>query len=168
MEKRMLRVGKITNTHGIKGEVRVLPLTDYMERFEELDWVYIDGYSEKFYINGIKYKSNLVLLSFKGYEDVNVVQKFKGRYMLIDETQRRDLPEDTYYIADIIGLEVFTIDDEYLGKVHDVIQTGSSEVYVIKKDDNKEIMIPAIKKFIPEISLEKKRITIDPIEGILE
>lgn len=165
---KMLRVGKITNTHGIKGDLKVLPLTDYFERFEELEWVYIEGYKEKFYIENIKYKPTLVILSFEGYEDINVVEKFKDRYLLIDESQRRDLPEDTYYIADIIGLDVFTVKDEYIGKVVDIIQTGSSEVYVIRMDNRKEIMIPSVKEFMPEISLEKKRITIDPIEGMIE
>lgn len=166
--KKMLRVGKITNTHGLKGDLKVLPLTDYMERFEELDWVYIDGNSEKFYIKDVKYMSTLVLLSFKGYEDINMVEKFKDKYLLIDESQRRDLPEDIYYIADIIGLDVYTVKDEYIGKVKDIIQTGPSEIYVIKCDNGKEIMIPAVKEFVPGICLEKKRITVDPIEGMIE
>ncbi len=165
---KMLRVGKITNTHGIKGDLKVLPLTDYFERFEELEWVYIEGFKDKFYIENIKYKPTLVILSFEGYGDINLVEKFKDRYLLIDESQRRDLPEDTYYIADIIGLDVFTVKDEYIGKVVDIIQTGSSEVYVIRMDNRKEIMIPSVKEFMPDISLEKKRITIDPIEGMIE
>lgn len=165
---KMLRVGKITNTHGIKGDLKVLPLTDYFERFEELEWVYIEGFKEKFYIENIKYKPTLVILSFEGYGDINLVEKFKDRYLLIDESQRRILPEDTYYIADIIGLDVFTVKDEYIGKVVDIIQTGSSEVYVIRMNNLKEIMIPSVKEFMPEISLEKKRITIDPIEGMIE
>ncbi|ABW19010.1 ribosome maturation factor RimM [Alkaliphilus oremlandii] len=165
---KMLRVGKITNTHGIKGDLKVLPLTDYFERFEELEWVYIEGFKDKFYIENIKYKPTLVILSFEGYGDINLVEKFKDRYLLIDESQRRILPEDTYYIADIIGLDVFTVKDEYIGKVVDIIQTGSSEVYVIRMNNLKEIMIPSVKEFMPEISLEKKRITIDPIEGMIE
>ena len=165
---KMLRVGKITNTHGIKGDLKVLPLTDYFERFEELEWVYIEGFKDKFYIENIKYKPTLVILSFEGYGDINLVEKFKDRYLLIDESQRRILPEDTYYIADIIGLDVFTVKDEYIGKVVDIIQTGSSEVYVIRMNKLKEIMIPSVKEFMPEISLEKKRITIDPIEGMIE
>ena len=144
---KMLRVGKITNTHGIKGDLKVLPLTDYFERFEELEWVYIEGFKDKFYIENIKYKPTLVILSFEGYGDINLVEKFKDRYLLIDESQRRILPEDTYYIADIIGLDVFTVKDEYIGKVVDIIQTGSSEVYVIRMNNLKEIMIPSVKEF---------------------
>lgn len=164
---KMLKVGKITNTHGIRGDLKVFPLTDYMERFEELDWVYIEGYSEKFYIKNTKYMSTVVLLSFKEHEDINLVERFKGKYLLIDESQRRDLPEDTYYIADIIGLHVYTLNNEYIGKVKDIIQTGPNEVYIIKGENNKEIMIPAVKEFIPQICLKERKVIIDPIEGMI-
>lgn len=164
---KMLKVGKITNTHGIRGYLKVFPLTDYMERFEELDWVYIEGYENKFYIRDIKYMATVVLLSFKDYENINLVEKFKGKYLLIDESQRRDLPEDTYYIADIIGLDVYTIQNVYIGRVKDIIQTGPNEVYIIEGKDKREIMIPAVKEFMPEISLKENKIIIDPIEGMI-
>lgn len=163
----MLKVGKITNTHGIRGDLKVYPLTDYMERFEELEWVYIEGLDEKFYIKNIRYMATVVLLSFKDHEDINLVEKYKGKYLLIDNSQRRVLPEDTYYIADIIGLDVYDIKDEYIGRVKDIIQTGPNEVYIIGAKNKKEILIPAVKEFIPTISLEEKKIIIDPIEGMI-
>ncbi len=163
----MLKVGKITNTHGIRGDLKVYPLTDYMERFEELEWVYIEGLDEKFYIKNIRYMATVVLLSFKDHEDINLVEKYKGKYLLIDNSQRRVLPEDTYYIADIIGLDVYDIKDEYIGRVKDIIQTGPNEVYIIEAKNKKEILIPAVKEFIPTISLEEKKIIIDPIEGMI-
>lgn len=163
-----LRVGKIINTHGIKGALKVIHLTDYDERFEELEWVYIEGLKEKFYITSISYQKSNLIITFKGYNDINQVEKFKGKYLLIDETQRRELPEDTYYISDIIGLEVYTVENTYLGKVKELIQAGSNEVYLIQSPDGKEIMIPSVKEFIPEIDLEKKRITVNPIEGMIE
>ncbi|SNR90132.1 16S rRNA processing protein RimM [Anaerovirgula multivorans] len=163
-----IKVGKILNTHGIKGEVKVLSLTDYDERFEELEWIYIEGVEKKFYINSIKYRPKNLLISFKDYDDINQVEKFKGKYLLIDESQKRVLAEDTYYISDIIGLEVYTAEEEYLGKVVDILQAGSSEVYVIKNQQGKEVMIPAVKEFIPEISLETGRIIVKPIEGMIE
>lgn len=165
--KKMLKVGKIINTHGVRGDLKVFPLTDYMERFEELSWVYVDGSNEKLYIKNVKYMPTVVLLSFEGYEDINLVEKFKDKYLLIDESQRMDLPKDTYYIADIVGLDVYTAQNEYMGKVKDIIQTGSNDVYVIEGGDNKEIMIPAVKEFIPEICLEEGKIIIDPIEGMI-
>lgn len=164
---KMLKVGKIINTHGIKGNLKVFPLTNYMERFEELDWVYIDGNDEKFYIKDVKYMPTVVLLSFKGYENIDSVEKFKDKYILIDESQRRNLPEDTYYIADIIGLDVYTVKNEYIGKVKDIIQTSSNDVYVIEGGNNKEIMIPAVEEFIPEVCLKEGKIIIDPIEGMI-
>ncbi len=164
---KMLKVGKIINTHGIKGNLKVFPLTDYMERFEELNWVYIDGNDEKFYIKDVKYMPTVVLLSFKGYENIDSVEKFKDKYILIDESQRRNLPEDTYYIADIIGLDVYTVKNEYIGKVKDIIQTSSNDVYVIEGGNNKEIMIPAVEEFIPEVCLKEGKIIIDPIEGMI-
>jgi len=163
-----LRVGQIINTHGIRGGLKVIPLTDYDERFEELKWVYIEGLKEKFYITSVSYQKNNLIITFKGYQDINLVEKFKGKYLLIDETQRRELPEDTFYIADIIGLEVYTVDDQYLGKVKDIIQAGSNEVYLIQTQEGKDIMIPSVKEFIPEIDLEKRRITVNPIEGMIE
>lgn len=164
---KMLKVGKIINTHGIKGNLKVFPLTNYMERFEELDWVYIDGNDEKFYIKDVKYMPTVVLLSFKEYENIDSVEKFKDKYILIDESQRRNLPEDTYYIADIIGLDVYTVKNEYIGKVKDIIQTSSNDVYVIEGGNNKEIMIPAVEEFIPEVCLKEGKIIIDPIEGMI-
>ncbi|HZJ76796.1 MAG TPA: ribosome maturation factor RimM [Oscillospiraceae bacterium] len=162
-----LKVGKIINTHGIKGNLKIFPLTDYMERFEELDWLYIDGYDDKFYIKNVKYMPTVVLLSLEGYENIDSVKKFKDKHVLIDEGQREDLPEDTYYIADIVGLDVYTIKNEYIGKIKDIIQTGSHDVYIIEGEDNKEIMIPAVEEFIPEISLKEGKIIIDPIEGMI-
>jgi len=166
---KMLRVGKIINTHGLKGELKVLSLSDYAERFEELEWVLIEGYTEKFYIENVKYQKSNVLLSLKGYKDINEVEKFKNKYLLIDETQRRELPEGTYYIADIIGLEAYTVNNnEYLGKVVDILQTGSSEVYVIQNEKSAPIMIPFVDEFIPYISVEEGKILVNPIEGMIE
>ncbi|SDK44528.1 ribosome maturation factor RimM [Natronincola ferrireducens] len=163
-----LRIGKILNTHGIKGEVKVFSLTDYPERFEELKWIYIEDYKEKFHIKKVKYRPKDILLSFEGYDDINKVEKFKGKYLLIDESQKRELPEDTYYITDIIGLAVYTIADQYLGTVVDILQAGSNEVYVIKNKEGKEVLIPAVKEFVPEISLEAGKIIVKPIEGMIE
>ncbi|TCQ05838.1 16S rRNA processing protein RimM [Serpentinicella alkaliphila] len=165
---KMLRVGKIINTHGLKGELKVLSLSDYAERFEELEWVLIEGYKEKFYIESVKYQKSNVLITFKGYKDINQVEKFKNKYLLIDETQRRELPEGTYYIADIIGLDVYTMNNEYLGKVVDILQAGSNEVYVIQYGKSTPIMIPAVDEFIPHISIEEGKIIVNPIEGMIE
>lgn len=162
-----LRVGQIVNTHGIKGGLKVLPLTDYMERLEELEWVYIEGFSGKYYLEGIQYQKSTAIITLKGYDDINQVEKFKGKYLLIDPSQRRELPEDTYYIADLIGLDAYTVEGLYLGKVTQVLQAGSNEIYVIDHQ-GKEVLIPAVKEFVPEIDLQAGKMTIAPIEGMIE
>ncbi|WP_243136892.1 ribosome maturation factor RimM [Alkaliphilus serpentinus] len=162
-----LRVGKIASTHGIKGAVKVFPTTDYPERFEELKYVYLDK-TDKLIINNVQYQKNMVILTFKEFNDINQVERLKGKELFIDESQRRKLPEDTYYIADIIGIDVYTDKDVYLGKVKDIIQTGPSEVYVIGNDEGKEYMIPSVKEFIPIIDIDNKRIVVKPIEGMIE
>lgn len=161
-----LRVGKIVNTHGIRGGVKVIPTTDYPERFEELEYVYLDK-THKLIIKKLQYVKNMVVLTFNDYEDINLVEGLKGKQLYIDETQRRELPEDTYYIIDLIGLDVYTIDEVYLGQVKDIIQTGPSEVYVIRDDKGKEVMIPAVKEFMPVIDIEAKKIIVKPIEGMI-
>ncbi|KAB3531408.1 16S rRNA processing protein RimM [Alkaliphilus serpentinus] len=167
MKMKYLRVGKIASTHGIKGAVKVFPTTDYPERFEELKYVYLDK-TDKLIINNVQYQKNMVILTFKEFNDINQVERLKGKELFIDESQRRKLPEDTYYIADIIGIDVYTDKDVYLGKVKDIIQTGPSEVYVIGNDEGKEYMIPSVKEFIPIIDIDNKRIVVKPIEGMIE
>ena len=163
-----LKVGRIVNTHGIKGGLKVTPLTDDLERFEELDWVYIEGEEGKFYINRVQYQKNNAIITFKDLYDINLVEKYKTKFLYIDESQKRELPEDTFYISDIIGLEAYTVDNVYLGKVKDILQAGSNEVYIIANEDGKEHLIPSVKEFIPVIDIEGGKIIVDPIEGMIE
>lgn len=171
MKKDFLKIGQIVNTQGIKGELRVYPLTDYKERFEELRWVYIgDNLNDKFYINSVRYKNNLVILKLRGINDINSAEQYKNQYLVIDKKNARDLPEDTYFIADLIGLEVYTEQDELIGKIKDVIQSGANDLYEITLADNSEkiVLIPAVAEFIKKVDLIKKRITVKLIEGLIE
>ncbi|MBM7613635.1 ribosome maturation factor RimM [Alkaliphilus hydrothermalis] len=163
-----LKVGRIINTHGIKGGLKVTPLTDELERFAELEWVYIEGVEGKFYINKVQYQKNNAIITFKDLDDINLVEKFKTKFLYIDESQKRELPEDTFYISDIIGLKAYTVDHVYLGKVKDILQAGSNEVYIIANEDGKEYLIPSVKEFIPVIDIEGGKIIVDPIEGMIE
>ncbi|SHK12065.1 ribosome maturation factor RimM [Tepidibacter formicigenes] len=162
------KVGQIVNTQGLKGEMRVYPLTDYKERFEELDWVYIgDDLETKYEIEKVRYKNNLAVLKIKGIDNVNEVEKLRNRYLKVPRENARKLEEDEYFIADLIGLKSFTLSGDYIGILEDVIQTGANDVYVIKNEEGKEFLIPAVKKFVPEINMEDKKIIIDPIEGMI-
>ncbi|MCL2859254.1 MAG: ribosome maturation factor RimM [Oscillospiraceae bacterium] len=162
-------IGQIVNTIGIKGFVKVVPFTDNVKRFDDLKSVLIvrNEKTEEYLIEEVKYYKHLVQIKFKGIDDINEAEKFKGAYLKIHRKDAVKLPLDSYFIADLIGLEVYTNQNEYFGKVEDIFSTKSNDVYVIKNELGKQILIPAIKTVIKEISIEKKRIIINVIEGLI-
>lgn len=162
------KIGQIVKVQGLKGDMRVYPLTDYKERFEELDWVYIsDDTKTKYEIEKVRYKGNVVILKIKGIDTINDAEKLIKKYLKIPRENARELEDDEYFISDLIGIKAYTVDGEYVGVLNDVLQTGANDVYLIKNDENKEILIPAIKKFVPELSIKDKKMIIDPIEGMM-
>ena len=165
----MLQVGFITQTHGIRGEVKVYPTTDDVNRFNELKKAYIDSKEGlvPVKISGVRYFKNLVILKFKGINNINDVEKYKKCPLLIDREDAVPLEEGEYFITDILGLKVVTDDDKELGTVKDVLQTGANDVYVIQTEDNKEILIPAIKQCILGVDLENKEMKVHLLEGLL-
>lgn len=136
-------VGQIVNTFGIKGQLKVKPFTDDINRFEELKTVYIckKNEMEKVEIEDVKYNKQCVLLKIKGIEDLTEAEKYKGLFLKIDRKDAKKLPKDTYFIADILGLEVYTEEGELLGKVDDIFPTGANDVYVVKDEMRKTIII---------------------------
>ena len=136
-------VGQIVNTFGIKGQLKVKPFTDDINRFEELKTVYICKKNEmkKVEIEDVKYNKQCVLLKIKGIEDLTEAEKYKGLFLKIDRKDAKKLPKDTYFIADILGLEVYTEEGELLGKVDDIFPTGANDVYVDKDEMRKTIII---------------------------
>lgn len=164
-----LRVGQIINTHGIRGEVKVYPYTDYKERFEELKWIYMDeAKTEKIEIKGVKYNKNLVILKLSGINTCNEAEKCREKYLYIDKSDARELPEDTYYIGDLIGTEVFSTEGEFIGVLKNVIQTSSNDIYEIKMEDRKSpALVPAVGEFVKEVDLNANKIVIKLIEGLI-
>ncbi|MBE6082469.1 ribosome maturation factor RimM [Acidilutibacter cellobiosedens] len=164
-----IQIGKIINTHGIKGEVRVYPLTDYVERFEELKEIYVGEAKLKLHISSVSYKKGIPILKFKEYDNINDVIKYKNEYIYIDEKNRVELPEGHYFIYEIIGCDVYDNFQNIIGKVKDVLQLSSNDVYVVKdKDSDKEYLIPAIKDVVKAVDIKNKRIIIKPMEGMIE
>ncbi|CAH2212960.1 ribosome maturation factor RimM [Tepidibacter aestuarii] len=162
------KIGQIVKVQGLKGEMRVYPLTDYKERFEEIDWVYIsDDKETKYEIEKVRYKGNVVILKIKGIDSINDAEKLMKKYLRIPRENARELEDDEYFISDLIGIKAYTVGGEYIGVLDEVLQTAANDVYLIKNDENKEILIPAIKKFVPELSIEDKKMIIDPIEGMI-
>ncbi len=157
--KDILRVGKIVNTHGLKGEVKVIPLTDDPKRYNDLEFVLIDGVERK--IQGVKYQKDRVIVKVEGINSIEEAEKYKNKYMEIPREYAVPLEEDSYYIADIIGCTVYDTDGKDLGKIFDVIQTKNNDVYWIKKP--KELLIPVLLEIVTDIDVENKKITIKPV-----
>lgn len=164
-----IKIGWIMNTHGIKGGVKVHPLTDDIDRFNSLGTIYLGENKIKATIEKVKHSKGLVMLKFKEFNNINEVLAFKDNYIYIDESDKVDLPKGHYFIFDIIDCVVFDIKGNRIGIVVDVIQYASNDVYVINNPEkNKEYLIPAVKEFFVNIDILNKKIIIDPIEGMIE
>lgn len=164
-----LEIGQIVNTNGLKGFLKIKPFTDDITRFEDLETIYIQKNKElvKFKIQEVKYSKNMVLLKLAGIDDINEAEKYKNFYIKINRKDAVELEDNSYFIVDIIGCEVFTDENKLLGKVIDVFQTGSNDVYTVKTEDNKEILLPAIQEVVKEIDIENKKIVVHLMDGLI-
>ena len=168
------KIGQITNPVALRGEVKVYNYSDYKERFEEIPQVIAVGTgknkTEKTYeIEKVRYQQNMVVLKLKGIDDRNGAETLKGMDLYITEDDLRELPEDTFYIKDLIGMKV--IDDttgKEVGKIKDVIQNTAQDIYQIAMNNGKEALIPVVKEFIKEVSLETGRVVVTPIPGMID
>ncbi len=169
MKQEYFEIGQIVNTFGIKGFVKVNPFTDDMQRFGELNYVFVVRNKEllKMQIEEVKYHKNVVLVKFKGIEDINMAEQYKGCYIRIKREDARKLPKDTYFIADLIGVSVFDENDNFLGKVNDIYNNKVHDIYVIKDDLGKQILLPSTKEIIKQIDVENDRIVVHLIDGLV-
>ena len=169
MKQEYFEVGQIVNTFGIKGFVKVNPLTDDVKRFEELESVFVVKNKEliEMKIEEIKYHKNMVLIKFKGIKDINMAEKYKGCYIKIKRENARKLPKDTYFIADLIGMQVYDEQGNLLGKVNDIYNNKVHDIYVIKDDLGKQILLPSTKEIIKQIDVENDRIVVHLIDGLV-
>ena len=166
----LLRVGVITSTHGVRGEVKVFPTTDDMNRFKKLKTVILDTGKEKKTLNieSVKFFKNMVILKFKGLDNINDVEMWRQKDLLITRDQAVKLSPDENFIVDLIGLTVMTDEGEKLGVMLDVLQTGANDVYIVKTDAGKEILLPAIKDCILNVDLEKGEMLVHVLDGLLD
>ena len=162
-------VGKVINSHGIKGEVKVYPLTHDIERFSTLKIGYLGEEKLKVDIQNVKYHKGIVILKFKEFDDINQILKFKDMDIYVDEANKIVLPKDHYFIYDLINCQVFDMSGNNLGYISNVIQAASNDVYVVSDiPNNKEYLIPVVKQFVKQVDIENKKVVIDPIEGMIE
>jgi len=164
-----LEIGKIVNTHGIKGELKVLPLTDDSRRYDRLRSLFIEqkGELRKYDIEYVRYHKGFVLLKLLGIENMEEAELLRNHVLKIHRKDAIKLPEGSYFICDMIGMQVNDISGKQIGLLEDVLKTGSNDVYIVKKED-KEILIPALKSVVKRIDLESKQMIVDLPEGIME
>jgi len=161
-----IEAGQIVNTHGLRGEMKVNPWTDAPEVFEVFDKVYLSDGSE-YKVEGVRYQKACVLLKLSGINTIDDAERMRNKILLVKKELFKNLPDDTYLVADIKGLLVKDKDTEY-GIVDDVITTGSNDVYVVKAEGRSDILIPAIKDVILEINIKEGYILINMPKGLID
>lgn len=166
----LLKVGVITTTHGVRGEVKVFPTTDDAERFLDISYVLLDTGKEmlRLEIQGVKFFKNLAILKFKGIDNINDIEKYKGRDLWIPREEAQELGEDEYYIGDLIDMQVRLEDGSSFGVVKDVLETGANDVYVVTREDGQEVLLPAIHECILDVNLDENVMTVHLMKGLLE
>lgn len=167
LPKEYFKVGQIVNTHGLRGEVKVYPYTEENEVFEEYEALFIQGEAKPYEIESIRYVKNMVLVKFDGLDDINSVERLLQRDVFVPRALYELPDEDTFFVVDLIGLDV--VDEQHgpLGKLMDVLQNTAQDIYVVQDQTGKQVLIPAVKAFVKKIDMENKCITVTLIEGML-
>lgn len=164
-----LQVGVITQTHGIKGEVKVFPTTDDVSRFRKLKEVIMDTGRERITmeIEGVKFFKQYAIVKFKGYDSINDIEKYKRAKLYVTRDHAVKLQKDEYFIADLVGLNVVTDEGEPFGKMKDVLATGANDVYVVEREDGTEVLLPAIRECVKAVDMEQGQITVHIMDGLI-
>lgn len=164
----LLQVGVITNTHGVRGEVKVFPTTDDSNRFKKLKQIIMDTGKEQIEleITQVKFFKNLVILKFKGIDNINDVEKYKGNGLFVTRKDAIKCSKDEYFIADLIGIKAVTEDGKEIGEIVEVLQTGANDVYIIKRPGKKELLLPAIKECILNVDMNERVMQVFIMPGL--
>lgn len=167
--EQLLQVGVISSTHGVRGEVKVFPTTDDAKRFKKLKHVILDTGREHLdlEVEGVKFFKQFVILKFEGIDNINDIEKYKGKSLLVTREHAVKLRKDEYFIADMIGLTVYTEDEQEFGTLKDVLETGANDVYIIQSLQHGEVLVPAIKQCILDVDIDNRRMKIHLLEGLV-
>ena len=166
----ILQVGAVTSTRGLAGEVKVFPTTDDPKRFKKLKQVLLDTGKDMLplEVEHVKFFKNMVILKFKGYDRIEDIMGFKGKNLYVTRENAVRLKKDEYFIADLIGMKVYTEDEAYLGELTEVITTGANDVYTVHMENGKDVLIPAIGQCILNVDVEHETMQVHLLEGLLE
>jgi 16S rRNA processing protein RimM len=167
-----IEVGKIVNTHGVAGELKIMPLTDDPKRYNKLKSVYIslkigEG-MKKYDVMGVRYHKNFVIMKVKDIDDLNAAEKLKEHFVIVDRKDAVKLPKDTFFICDLIGMNVYDEEGKSLGVLTDVLKTGSNDVYVVKSDSLGDILIPALKTVVKKVCFEENKMVVNLPQGLID
>ncbi len=164
----LLQVGIISSTHGLRGEVKVFPTTDDVKRFKVLKEIILDTDKEKMTleIEGVKFFKQFAILKFKGIDHIEESEKYKGKGLFVTRTNAVRLMKDEYFIADLIGIAVVDEENNDIGILSEVMETGANDVYIVSMPNHKEILLPAIKQCILDVDIEKKVMKVHIMEGL--
>lgn len=165
----MLQVGVVATTHGVRGEVKVFPTTDDVNRFKKLKEVFLDIGKEKasLEIEGVKFFKQMVILKFKGIDTLDDAAVYRQAGLYVTRENAVKLQKDEYFIADLIGVSVYDEADRLLGSLEDVMTTGANDVYVIRMTNGRELLLPAIRQCILDVDVEQGRMKVHVLEGLL-
>lgn len=164
----LLQIGTITSTHGIRGEVKVFPMTDDNKRFKKLKECFVE-YKNEFIpmtCKSAKFFKNMVILGFEGYDNINDIEKYRQCKLYVDRAHAVKLQKDEFFVADLIGLSVITEDERQLGTLTEIIPTGANDVYVVTDIHKNELLLPAIKECIKKIDLDNHCVTVKLMKGM--
>ncbi len=169
MESRF-QVGVISSTHGVRGEVKVFPTTDDVKRFKKLKEVILDTGKEDIIltIEGVKFFKQFAILKFKDYNNINDIEKYKGKSLYVERANAVRLQKDEYFIADLMGCKVVDEDETPLGVLKDVLETGANDVYIVTSPEGKELLFPAIKECVLKVDVENELIQVRVMPGLLD
>lgn len=164
----LLQVGIITQPHALCGEVKVFPTTDDAKRFKKLKEVILDTGKEKtmLEIEGVKFFKKFVILKFKDLDSINDIERYKGKSLYVTRKNAVKLKKDEYFIADLIDVEIYDENNVHIGVLKNVITTGANDVYEIKLDDGRDLLLPAIKQCVLDVDIEGRRMNVHVLEGL--
>ncbi|HHU90489.1 MAG TPA: 16S rRNA processing protein RimM [Clostridiaceae bacterium] len=169
MKNDYLVVGKVVNTHGVKGELKVLPITSDISRFDYLLFVTAnyEGVLKEFRVLSSRIHKGCVLMKLKGIDTMDDAEKLKGQDIYVQRKHAIELEEDEYFMCDLIGMDVYE-EDKLLGQLTDVLETGSNDVYIVQDSDKKELLIPALKSVVESVDIKGKRMQVKLPEGLID
>ncbi|UOR12747.1 ribosome maturation factor RimM [Halobacillus amylolyticus] len=171
MEEQLYNVGQIINTHGIKGEVKVRRITDFDERFQTgqlLYWVHDQEEPKQLIVKSHRIHKGFDLITFEDHFSINDVEDYRDGFLKVAESEHLPLDEHEFYFHEIIGSTVVLVSGEEIGVVKEILTPGANDVWVVQRQNHKDILIPYIEDVVKEVDVDKQMVIIDPIEGLLD